>query len=297
MTAETDPAAGARDPIRDPARDPANRHLVAPSWRAARGRLLAWAGFLGFTVYGLAITGFFDPVRIYQGLGKLGLLIGLMLPPATQGAFWEFMGGIAETLAMAFLGTLLAALAAIPLGLLAARNVLPSWTLRFGLRRLFDGLRGIDQLIWALVFINVVGLGPFAGILAIAVSDSGTLAKLFSEAIENVDPRPMEGVKAAGGRRSQIVRYGLWPQVFPVLLSQTLYFFESNTRSATILGIVGAGGIGLQLSDRIRVNNWDEAAFIILMILVTVSLIDTASHALRRRLIGTGDDPTGRRAA
>ena len=285
MTAETDPAAGARDPIRDPARDPANRHLVAPSWRAARGRLLAWAGFLGFTVYGLAITGFFDPVRIYQGLGKLGLLIGLMLPPATQGAFWEFMGGIAETLAMAFLGTLLAALAAIPLGLLAARNVLPSWTLRFGLRRLFDGLRGIDQLIWALVFINVVGLGPFAGILAIAVSDSGTLAKLFSEAIENVDPRPMEGVKAAGGRRSQIVRYGLWPQVFPVLLSQTLYFFESNTRSATILGIVGAGGIGLQLNASIASIAWTQVSVILLSILATVIVSEWVSAKVRHAII------------
>ncbi len=270
----------------DPAQDPALRHLIVPPlWRARKG-LLAWAAFASLALYGLASTGFFDLPRIYEGLGKLGLLVGLMLPPAHNGSFWDFMGGIAETLSMAFLGTLLAALAAIPLGFLGARNVLPSWVFRFGLRRLFDGLRGIDQLIWALVFINVVGLSPFAGILAIAVSDTGTLGKLFAEAIENVDPRPMEGVKAAGGRRSQIVRYALWPQVFPVLLSQTLYFFESNTRSATILGIVGAGGIGLQLSDRIRVNNWDEAAFIILMILVTVSLIDLASHALRRRLIG-----------
>ena len=270
----------------DAAQDPAQQHLIAPPLWDARKRLLAWAAFAGFALYGLAATGFFDLPRIYDGLGKLGLVVGLMLPPAHNGSFWEFMGGIAETLSMAFLGTLLAVLAAIPLGFLGARNVLPSWVFRFGLRRFFDGLRGIDQLIWALIFINVVGLSPFAGILAIAVSDTGTLGKLFAEAIENVDPKPMEGVKAAGGRRSQIVRYALWPQVFPVLLSQTLYFFESNTRSATILGIVGAGGIGLQLSDRIRVNNWDEAAFIILMILVTVSLIDFASHALRRRLIG-----------
>lgn len=270
----------------DAAQDPARRHLVAPPLWDARKRLLAWGAFAGFVLYGLAATGFFDLPRIFEGLGKLGLVVGLMLPPAHNGSFWEFMGGIAETLSMAFLGTLLAVLAAIPLGFLGARNVLPSWIFRFGLRRFFDGLRGIDQLIWALIFINVVGLSPFAGILAIAVSDTGTLGKLFAEAIENVDPRPMEGVKAAGGRRSQIVRFALWPQVFPVLLSQTLYFFESNTRSATILGIVGAGGIGLQLSDRIRVNNWDEAAFIIIMILVTVSLIDLASHALRRRLIG-----------
>jgi phosphonate transport system permease protein len=155
----------------------------------------------------------------------------------------------------------------------------------FGLRRCFDGLRGIDALIWALAFIHVVGLGPFAGIMAIAVTDAGTLAKLFAEAVENVDRKPVEGVRATGARSIQVARFGILPQVLPVFLSQTLYYFESNTRSATILGVVGAGGIGLQLSDRIRVNDWQEAAFIILLILITVSLIDFLSGHVRTRVV------------
>ena len=136
------------------------------------------------------------------------------------------------------------------------------------MRRFFDFIRGIDSLILALIFITVVGLGPFAGVLAIAVSDMGVLAKLFAEAIENVEKDQVEGVRATGAKPVQVMRFGILPQVFPVMLSNALYYFESNTRSATILGVVGAGGIGTQLTDRIRINNWDEVCFIVLMILV-----------------------------
>jgi len=131
----------------------------------------------------------------------------------------------------------------------------------------------------------VVGLGPFAGILAIGCSVSGELAKLFSEAIENVDAKPIEGVRAAGANALQVIRYAIVPQVLPVMLSTTLYYFESNTRSATILGIVGAGGIGLALADRIRVMAWDQASLIIIMILVTVYLIDIFSNRIRHYFI------------
>jgi phosphonate transport system permease protein len=128
-------------------------------------------------------------------------------------------------------------------------------------------------------------MGPFAGILALALPDIGLLAKTFSEAIEAAERRQVEGVRAAGASRLQAVRFGLIPQAAPIILSQVLYTFESNTRSATIIGVVGAGGIGLALADRIRINNWDEAAFIILMILVAVALIDAASRRLRMGLI------------
>ncbi len=245
-----------------------------------------WVGFGAITLFALWRTGFLDPARIIDGLGKLGFMLQLMWPPAHNGWIADFSWGLAETLAMAFLGTLLAAIAAIPLGFLGARNVLPNWVFHFGLRRFLDGMRGIDQLIWALIFVNVVGLGPFAGILAIAVSDTGTLAKLFAEAIEGVERKQVEGVRAAGASKAKVVRLGMLPQVLPVIMSQSLYYFESNTRSATILGVVGAGGIGLHLSDRIRANNWDEAAFIILMILVTVSVIDFLSHKVRVKFIG-----------
>ena len=207
---------------------------------------------------------------------------------AYGGWLWEFSYAMLQTLAMAFLGRLLASLAAVPLGFLGARNVVPQQVFHFGLRRLFDGLRGVDALIWALMFVNVVGLGPFAGVMAIAVSDTSTLAKLFAEAVENIDRRQVDGVRATGATRLQIIRFGVWPQIVPVMLSHVLYYFESNTRSATILGVVGAGGIGLQLADRIRVNNWDEVGFILIMILLTVTLIDLLSRAIRLRLIHSG---------
>ena len=226
-----------------------------------------------------------SPQRLWQGLGKLGWLLPLMVPPTPGGWLAEFSYAMLETLAMAFLGTLLASLAAIPLGFLGASNVVPQLVWHFGLRRCFDALRGVDALIWALMFVNVVGLGPFAGVMAIAMSDIGTLAKLCAEAIENVDRRQLEGVRATGANRLQLIWFAMLPQVFPVMLGHVLYYLESNTRSATILGVVGAGGIGLHLADRIRVNNWDEVSFILIMILVVVTGIDLVSKALRLRFI------------
>jgi phosphonate transport system permease protein len=226
-----------------------------------------------------------SPARIIDGLGKLGWLVSLMWPPSPGGALMELLGALAETVAMAFLGTLLAAIVALPLCFLGAGNVITSALVRFTVRRSYDGLRAVDSLVWALIFVSAVGMGPFAGILALAVPDIGLLAKVYSEAIESADRRQVEGVRAAGGSRLQAIRFGLIPQALPLMLSQTLYTFESNTRSATILGVVGAGGIGLALGDRIRLNNWDEAAFIVLLILVTVAILDAASRRIRLRLI------------
>ena len=255
-------------------------------------RVATYAGWIALavaTVLSMWHVGFFDLTRLVNGLGKLGWLLEFMFPPAANGWFGEFFYAILETLGMAFFGTLFAALIAIPFGFLGAKNVLPNWFFHFGLRRFFDSVRGIDTLIWALIFVNVVGLGPFAGILAIIVGDMGTLSKLFAEAIENIDRKQVEGVRSSGANKLEVVRLGILPQVVPVMLSQSLYYFESNTRSATILGIVGAGGIGLQLSDRIRVNNWDEACLIIIMILITVSIIDHLSKMIRMRIIQADD--------
>ena len=260
--------------------------VFGPSRRQRLLRLFVFTAFALFLAFALQRTGFFDLERLWTGIGKLGWLLQFMFPPSHGGWLGQFSVSLAETLAMAFFGTLLAFVVAVPLGFLGAKNVIPTWIFHFGLRRFFDGIRGIDTLIWALVFVNVVGLGPFAGILAIAVADIGTLSKLFSEAIENIDSRQVEGVRAAGANRVKVMRFGIFPQVWPVILSNTLYYFESNTRSATILGIVGAGGIGKELGDRIRVNNWDEVMFIILMILATVYVIDIISGSLRTRVIG-----------
>jgi len=229
--------------------------------------------------------------RFGSGIVRLGHFMALMVPPSAGGRLPVYLKALAETLAIAFLGTLLAAVLALPFGFLAARNVVANRILHFTCRRVLDTIRGIDVLIWALVFINVVGLGPFAGILAIAVSDFGAFGKLFSEAFEAANPGPVDGVVASGGSKLEAIRFGLLPQIFPVIISQVLYYFESNTRSATIIGIVGAGGIGLHLVEQIRVLEWQAVAFLVLIILVTVAIIDWLSTRLRLAIVGRGRMP------
>jgi phosphonate transport system permease protein len=271
-------------------------HLAGPS-HAARLQTAAWlAGCAALTVFSMIHLGI-SPARLWDGLGKLGTLAGVLFPPDDGGYLPTFLQACLETLAMAFLGTLLAAIGAFPLGFLAARNVVANTIMHFLVRRVLDVFRGIDVLIWALLFVSAVGLGPFAGILAIAAHDLGVLSKLFSEAIENAERRQVEGVRAAGGDGWQRARFGLLPQVLPVLVSHILYFFESNIRSASILGIVGAGGIGLQLSDRIRVNAWAQVSFIVIMIVVLVAAIDMLSGTIRIRLIHGATRTKGARDA
>ena len=224
--------------------------------------------------------------RVWQGLGQLGTIAALMIPPRHGGHLALYVGALGQTLSIALLGTLLAAVFALPLGFLAARNVVANRIIHLVTRRSMDAFRSIDALIWALVWVNVVGLGPFAGLLAIASSDIFGLSKLMSEAIEAADRRPVEAVRAVGGSRFAELRFGLLPQVLPIFASQLLYFFESNTRSATIIGIVGAGGIGLHLSEQIRVLEWQQASFLIVMVLITVAIIDAISQRLRAGLMG-----------
>lgn len=246
-------------------------------------------GLVGLIV-ALAIYGLwrleFSFARLGSGLVEIVHIVGLMLPPSPGKHLPLFLNGLVETLAIAFLGTLSAAVLALPFGFLAAKNIVPNIFAHFVVRRCFDTIRGVDVLIWALIFINVVGLGPFAGILAIAISDFGTFGKLFSEAIEAADKRPVEGVVSTGGSHVHAIRFAFLPEVFPVMASQVLYYFESNTRSATIIGIVGAGGIGLHLAEQIRVLEWQKVSFLILMILVTVAVIDWISGWLRMAIIG-----------
>ncbi|QQN64939.1 phosphonate ABC transporter, permease protein PhnE [Bradyrhizobium diazoefficiens] len=243
------------------------------------------AAALAVFVFGL-IDLDFSPSRLISGLSQLGWISMMMIPPDPGSSLPLYLKALGETLSIALLGTTLAALLALPVSLLAARNVVPSIILRFPVRRFLDSIRGVDTLIWALVWINVVGLGPFAGVLAIAVSDFGAFGKLFSEAIEGADQKQVEGIRASGGSALHEIRFGLMPQVLPVIAGQVLYFIESNTRSATIIGIVGAGGIGLQLAEQIRVLEWQKVSFLILMILVAVAAIDFISGKLRFAIIG-----------
>lgn len=258
--------------------------------RPGRGRRLVLGlgiAALLLLLSGMGTLGFFDG-RFLTGVGKLGEIAGLMLPP--NPGDWAhvrlYLMSLVETVAISLLGTLAAAVLAVPLALLAAKNVMTARVLHFLSRRSLDIIRSVDILIWALIWINVVGLGPFAGVLAIMTSDIGNFGKLFSEAIEAADRRPREGIVASGGGALLGIRFGILPEVFPVLASQVLYFFESNTRSATIIGIVGAGGIGLHLAEAIRTLELQQSSFIILLILVAVAAIDVVSSQLRFALIG-----------
>ena len=242
-------------------------------------------GAFAIFVFGLVDLDF-SPTKLFSGLHQLGWITVMMIPPDPGSSLPAYLSALGETLSIALLGTTIAAVLALPVSLLAARNIVPSNLLRFPVRRVLDSIRGVDTLIWALVWINVVGLGPFAGVLAIAVSDFGAFGKLFSEAIEAADQKQVEGIRASGGNALHEIRFGLMPQVLPVIAGQVLYFIESNTRSATIIGIVGAGGIGLQLAEQIRVLEWQKVSFLILMILVAVAAIDWISSRLRFAIIG-----------
>ena len=191
-----------------------------------------------------------------------------------------------ETILMAFLGTFGAAIVALPLGFVAAKNFAPLKTLRFFTRRIFDFLRGVDGLIWTILLSRAFGPGPLTGTLAILLTDTGTFGKIFSEALENVDGKQIEGVASTGAKPLQRYRFGVIPQVTPVLLSQVLYYLESNTRSATIIGAITGGGIGLLLTQAmITQKDWEEVTYYIILVVLMVMAMDSFSGWLRKRLI------------
>ena len=202
----------------------------------------------------------------------------------------DVIWAIFETILMAFLGTMGAALVAFPLAFLAARNFARLMSTRFIIRRLFDFVRGVDGLIWTIILSRAFGPGPMTGALAILITDTGSFGKMFSEALENVDNKQIEGVSSTGAKPLQRYRFGVIPQITPVLLSQILYYLESNTRSATVIGAITGGGIGLLLTQAIITQkDWEEVSYYIVLILLMVMAMDSFSGWLRRKLI-TGDE-------
>jgi phosphonate transport system permease protein len=262
----------------------ASRHA---SLASQRGR--AWRTWVGWFL-GLAVLAWFcvdlglSFDQFGRGVQKLGDFFGAMWPPSDGGVLPRILRSLWETFAMAFAGTVIGALVGAPLGILGAKTIVPNPVIHFLLRRFFDVFRGIPALVWALILISALGLGPLAGVLALALEDGPRFAKLFSEAIENADERPREAVRAAGGGPLAMFRYGLLPQTIPVWTSQMLYFLERNFRAAAVLGIVGAGGIGFELSERIRIFAFDEVLFITLLYMICVASLDFASAQLRKRL-------------
>ena len=236
----------------------------------------------------------------YHGRSPAEIAFGPQIDPARtnlagaaedfwNNAMWrhkDVAWAIGETILMAFLGTMGAALLALPLAFLAARNFAPLALLRQAVRRLFDFTRGVDALIWTILLSRAFGPGPLTGALAILFTDTGSFGKLFSEALENVDGKQIEGIASTGARPIQRHRFGVIPQVMPVLLSQVLYFLESNTRSATIIGAITGGGIGLLITQAIITQkDWEEVTYYILLIVLMVMLMDWFSGWLRQRLI------------
>lgn len=252
------------------------------------GQVKRWGWLFAAIVYVIASMWYFEFGKLFDASDRVWALLRALVVWEDM-ANWQYDNiyrAIAQTLAMALLGTLLGTIGSLFVGFLAARNTMPVAIVRQIVRRFLDILRGIDQLVWGLVFVRAVGLGPLAGVLAIFVSDLGTLSKLYSEAIENIDRKQVEGVRATGAGPVAVIRYGYLPQVLPVFISQSLYFWESNTRSATILGIVGAGGIGMILIERFRASLYDQVAFVVLNILVLVFAIDWLSKRIRLWAIG-----------
>lgn len=258
-----------------------------------------WRRFWGWENF------FFDPSSAYWGMNGFEVLTMIAAGPQLEegqsnlsvavndflyNAEWQhadvFMK-LLQTIVMAFVGTLFAGVLAFPLAFIAARNITRSNAANWFMKRFFDFLRSVDMLIWALFFTRSFGPGPIAGIAAIFFTDTGTLGKLYSEALENVDDKQREGVKSLGASPVEVQRFGVVPQVLPLFASQALYFWESNTRSATIIGAVGAGGIGLKLLEAMRTGtDWENVGYMVILILIVVFVFDNISNHLRSKLIG-----------
>lgn len=267
----------------------ARASLIAPNsvhlpWINRIGLWLGWMAailLVGVMCHNLDLS--FE--LLLSGFTKLGTLTKAMFPPFANGSELKILHALLVTVAMAASGTVLAILVALPLGIVGAKSIVRNTAVHFAIRRSLDFLRGVPVLVWALVMISAFGLGPIAGVIALALTDFPHLAKQFAEALENSDTRPPQGILASGGNRFEAIRLGLLPQVVPIMASQSLYTLETNFRHAAILGVVGAGGIGFELEERIRIFAFDQVAWIVVAYVMSVTLLDWLSSKLRVRLL------------
>ena len=247
-----------------------------------RARWLGWTALLAALLWSARATEV-SLTRFVEGLPFMLDSVRRMVPPD-----WSVIGnavrGAVQTVEIALVGTAVAAVVALPMGFATARNAAPSW-LFHGARVVLNALRAVDTLVYALFFVAAVGLGPFPGVLAVVAYTATVLAKLYAEAIEAIDPGPVEAVRATGARPIQVLRWGVAPQLMPQFLSFTLYRFETNIRAAAILGFVGAGGIGFYIQTYLRMLNYPAAATVLLVLIAVVMLVDFTSSRLRARLV------------
>jgi phosphonate transport system permease protein len=258
--------------------------VKARAFEERRGLLyyLGWAFF--FVVLAWAWQGAeIRPLDLIKDSGNMGKYAADFFPPSFKD--WKlYVSEMLVTVQIAIWGTLLAIVVAVPLSLLCASNIVNPWIYQPA-RRIMDALRAINEMVFAMLFIVAVGLGPFAGMLALFVHTTGTLAKLFSEAVEAVDPRPIEGIRATGAHPIAEIVYGILPQVMPLWVSYSLYRFESNVRSASVVGMVGAGGIGVILYEVIRGFQYQQTCAVLIILILTVTIIDLISAYFRKLLI------------
>jgi len=223
------------------------------------------------------------PVELFRDSGNMAKYAAEFFPP--NFSQWRiYVDEMVITLQIALWGTALAVITAIPMALMASANIVPWWVYQ-PVRRLMDAFRAINEMVFAMLFVVAVGLGPFAGVLALWIHTSGILAKLFSEAVEAIDPQPVEGIRSTGASAMHEIMYGVIPQVIPLWISFTLYRFESNVRSASVVGMVGAGGIGVVLWEIIRGFQYAETCAVMLIIILTVSIIDLVSAGIRKLFV------------
>lgn len=262
-------------------RDRTRPELHSPASRALD--VLVWGGVALLLAISASPVEMSKLPLLFSNSSNMRTFAGAFLRPDFS-LLMDYVAAMWLTIQIALWGTFIAVALAVPLGLLASRNVAPAW-IQQPVRRLLDLLRAVPDLVIGTMFIVAVGLGPFAGVMALAINTGGVLGKLFSEAVEAIDPQPVEGVRAVGAAPIQEVVWGIMPQVGPLWTSYALYRFESNARSATILGLIGAGGIGQLLFDSLNAFKYAETAAIIVVIVLAVSLIDLLSQALRARLL------------
>ena len=256
--------------------------LAKETKRITTLRILYLVGAIALLIYSARVSDI-DLVELAEGGNTMAEYISRYFPPDFSD--WRFyLADIVETVAMGIWGTLLAAVLAAPLAVLGSENLCPQIVVQ-PVRRLMDTMRAINEVVFALIFVVAVGLGPFAGVLALFVHTTGTLGKLFSVAIENIEVGPIEGVRASGASKLQEILFGVLPQVLPLWISFTLYRFEANVRSASVLGIVGAGGIGVSLYQSFRSFNYPKVCAILLILIVAVTVLDVLSAKLRRRVM------------
>jgi phosphonate transport system permease protein len=223
------------------------------------------------------------PLALFRDAGNMAKFAGDFFPPNFHD--WRvYVQEMIITIQIAIWGTLLAVVFAVPFGLMSAENIVPWWIYQ-PVRRLMDAARAINEMVFAMLFVVAVGMGPFAGVLALFVHTTGILAKLFAEAVESIDQGPVEGITATGANVIEEIVFGVIPQVLPLWISFTLYRFESNVRSASVVGMVGAGGIGVVLWEIIRGFYFGETCAVMIMVIATASLIDLASARIRKLLL------------